>query len=318
MDFLAGEVLAGYDDDLQAFMVRTSVLERLCAELADAVLETDTSADALASLSRSNLFLVPLDGRQEWFRFHHLFAQILRLELERREPQLVPDLHRRAHAWHRGFGTTDEAIHHALAARLFEDAGRLITESWVHHANAGRTASVLDWLDRFPADVLAADRRLLLVKAWVVALRGRAEEMHATAAAVRALGGLDDGPLPDGLASVESSLSVLGATFAWGDVGGVLRHGTRSAALEGPDSPWYPVLTWALGWAHYCNDELEQAERRLRETVALGPRAEQWIVAVASIADLSLIAGLRGRREEQAQLAEEAIGLARERERGLL
>jgi LuxR family maltose regulon positive regulatory protein len=316
VDFLAGEVLTGYDEALQTFMLRTSILERLCAELADAVLETDASAEALASLSRSNLFLVPLDGRQQWFRFHHLFAQILRLELERREPELVPDLHRRAYAWHSAFGTTDEAIHHALAAHLFEDAGRLITEAWVHYANAGRTASVLDWLDRFPVEVLAADRRLLLVRAWVVALRGRAEEMHAAAAEVRALGGLDDGPLPDGLASVESSLSVLRATFAWGDVGAVLHHGTRSAALEGPDSPWYPVLTWALGWAHYCNDELEEAEQRLQETVALGPRAGQWIVAVASIADLSLIAGLRGRHAEQVRLAEEAIGLARER--GLL
>jgi LuxR family maltose regulon positive regulatory protein len=316
VDFLAGEVLAGYDEGLQTFMLRTSVLERLCAELADAMLEAETSAAALASLSRSNLFLVPLDGRQQWFRFHHLFAQILRLELERREPELVPDLHRRAFAWHSASGTTDEAIHHALAAHLYEEAGRLITESWVHYANAGRTASVLAWLTRFPADVLAADRRLLLVKAWVLALRGRADEMHAAADEVRALGGLGDGPLPDGLASVESSLSVLSATFAWGDVGGVLHHGTRSAALEGPDSPWYPVLTWALGWAHYCSNELDLAEQRLKETVALGPRAEQWIVAVASTADLSLIAGMRGRHAEQARLAEEAIQLARER--GLL
>jgi ATP/maltotriose-dependent transcriptional regulator MalT len=316
VDYLAGEVLAGYDDGLQTFMLRTSVLERLCAGLCDELLGADSSTEALASLSRSNLFLVPLDGRQQWYRFHHLFAQILRLELERREPELVPDLHRRAHAWHSAHGTTDEAIHHALAAHLFEDAGRLICESWVHYANAGRTASLLGWLTRFPADVLAADRRLLLVKAWAVALRGRAPEMRATAAEVRALGGLEDGPLPDGMASVESSLSVLSATFAWGDVGGVLHHGARSAALEGPASPWYPVLTWALGWAHYCNDELDLAEQRLRETVALGPRAEQWIVAVASIADLSLIAGLRGRREEQLRLSEEAIRLARER--GLL
>ncbi len=76
------------------------------------------------------------------------------------------------------------------------------------------------------------------------------------------------------------------------------------------------MIAWALGWAHYCNGDLDLAEERLRETVALGPRAEQWIVAVASIADLSLIAGLRGRRAEQDRLAEEAVDLARER--GLL
>ncbi len=316
VDFLAGEVLAGYAPELRRFMVRTSILERLCPELCDALLEDDTAREALQTLAHSNLFLVPLDDRGEWFRFHHLFAQILRLELERREPERVLELHRRAYAWHRRHGTTDEAIHHALAAREFAAAGALIAETWVLYANSGRTVSVLEWLTRFPQEVIATDRRLLAVKAWVVALRGRAEEMHRVVAQVRALGGLDDGPLPDGLASIESSLSVLSATFAWGDVGAVLEHGTRSATLEGPHSPWYPVLTWALGWAHYCNDELEAAERRLRETVALGPRAEQWIVVVASIADLSLIAGIRGRRAEQRRLAEEAIRLASER--GLL
>ena len=316
VEFLAGEVLVGYDEQLQSFMLRTSVLERLCAELCDEVLGQDTSAAALESLSRSNLFLVPLDGQQRWFRFHHLFAQILRVELERREPELVRELHRRAYGWHRAFGTTDEAIHHALAARMFGEASALITETWVHYANAGRTASVLDWLARFPSEVLDADRRLLLVRAWVVALCGREDEMHRVVAQVRALGGLEDGPLPDGMASVESSLSVLSATFAWGDVGAVLDHGARSAALEGPESPWYPVLTWALGWAHYCNDELDLAEQRLRETVALAPHAEQWIVGVASIAGLSRIAGMRGKRAEQTRLAEQAVDLARER--GLL
>ena len=81
--------------------------------------------------------------------------------------------------------------------------------------------------------------------------------MRAAVARVARLGGLDDGPLPDGFASLESSLSVLQATFAWGDVGAILEHGDASAELEGPDSPWRPVITWALGWAHYCNGDLD-------------------------------------------------------------
>ena len=116
VDFLAGEVLAAHEPELQTFMLRTAVLERLCAPLCDAVLDRRGSAAALDSLARTNLFLLPLDDRRHWFRFHHLFAQILRVELERREPELAPSLHRRAFEWHSEFGTTDEAIHHAVAA----------------------------------------------------------------------------------------------------------------------------------------------------------------------------------------------------------
>jgi LuxR family maltose regulon positive regulatory protein len=308
VDFLAGEVLATHSPELQRFMLHTSVLERLCAPLCDAVTGEAGSAKALDSLGRTNLFLLPLDDRRRWSRFHHLFAQILRVELDKREPDLVPELHRRALEWHREFGTTDEAIHHAIAARAFGAASRLITETWVHYANAGRIESVNDWLAHVPA---AGDQRLLLAKAWVAALRGNEGEMRSAATAVRALGGLDDGPLPDGFVSVESSLSVLEATFGWGDVSAILTHGARSERLEPPDSPWRPVITWALGWAHYCNGNLDEAERWLTETTRIAPAAEQWIVGVAAIADLSLIAGLRGRPADQLRLALEAVEVSR-------
>ena len=312
VDFLATEVLAAHPPDLQAFMLRTAVLERLCAPLCDAVLDAEGSAAALDSLARTNLFLLPLDDHRRWYRFHHLFAQLLRAELERREPALVPELHRRASAWHRASGTTEEAIHHAVAAGEFAGAGALIAETWVHYANAGRTASVLDWLGRIPAAVVDADPRLLLVEAWVSALRGREDAMRAAAAKVRALGGLDAGPLPDGLASLESSLAVLSATFGWGDVSAILTHGTRSAELEGPDSPWRPVITWALGWAHLCRGDLDTADRWLEETTRIAPPVDQWIVGVAAVAHRSLIAGRRGRRDDQLRLAEEAYALAGE------
>ncbi len=238
VDFLSSEVLAAYPPEVQAFMLRTSVLERLCAPLCDAVLDLDGSGRTLDALARSNLFLIPLDDRRQWFRFHHLFAQLLRVELERREPELVPVLHRRAFQWHLEAGTTDEAIHHAVAAHAFPEAGALIAETWVHYANAGRTSSVLDWMDRFPPHLLAADRRLLLVKAWLSALRGREQEMWEAAARVRELGGLGEGPLPDGFATLESSLTMLRATFAWGDADAVLEHGTRWLSMEDPESPW--------------------------------------------------------------------------------
>jgi LuxR family maltose regulon positive regulatory protein len=311
VDFLAGEVLAAHDPELQTFMLRTSVLERLCAPLCGAVLDQPGSAAALEDLARTNLFLLPLDDRGGWFRFHHLFAQILRVELERREPELVPELHRRAFRWHAKFGTADEAIRHAVSAGAYEQAGGLITETWVHYANAGRTATVQDWLRRFPDDIVDADVRLLLVQAWVAALRGREGDMRRAVARAERLGIVDDGPLPDGFASVSSSLSVLQATFGWGDVAAMVEHGMRSAEIEGPDSPWRPVVSWAIGWAHYVRGDLDEAEGWLRETTELAPRTDQWIVGVAAVADLSMIAGRRGDADEQMRLALEAVDLAR-------
>jgi ATP/maltotriose-dependent transcriptional regulator MalT len=312
VDFLSSEVLGAYEPQLQAFMLRTSVLERLCVPLCDAVLGETVSAGALASLERMNLFLLPLDDQRRWFRFHHLFAQLLRVELERREPERVAELHRRAYEWHHASGTTEEAIRHAVAAGAFTEAGQLIAETWVFYVNAGRTSSVLDWLVRIPAEVLEADRRLLLVTAWVSALRGEEAGMREALARVRELGGLEEGPLPDGFGSLGSSVSVLGAAFAWGDVGAVLTEGARSAELEGPASPWRPVVTWSLGWAYYCSGDLDRAERWFEETAALTAAAEQWIVGAGAIADLSLIAGLRGRRDDQRRLADQALDMARE------
>ena len=119
--------------------------------------------------------------------------------------------------------------------------------------------------------------------------------MRGALARLRRLGRLEEGPLPDGFASLDSSLCVLSAAFAWGDVAASLEAGARSAELEGPESPWRPVVTWSLGWGHYCNGDLDLAERWLAETAALAPAADQWIVGTGAIADLSLIAGLRGR-----------------------
>ncbi len=116
VDFLVDEVLNAHDSETQTLMLRSSVLGRMCGPLCDAVLEQDGSSERLVELSRTNLFLVPLDDRREWYRFHQLFAQLLRVELEQREPGLAPTLHRRAHAWHRERGTTAEAVEHALAA----------------------------------------------------------------------------------------------------------------------------------------------------------------------------------------------------------
>ena len=121
VDFLLDDVLSKQPDEVRRFLTRTSILPRFCAPLCDAVTGSADAAAIIELLERENLFLVPLDESREWFRYHHLFAQVLRAQLARTEPAVVPVLHERASAWHRVSGSPDEAIGHALAAG---DVGR--------------------------------------------------------------------------------------------------------------------------------------------------------------------------------------------------
>lgn len=198
-------------------MLRCSVLERLCGPLCDALLGEDTGADKLAELAGTNLFLRPLDDHGQWYRFHNLFRQLLRVELEHREPGLAATLHRRAYAWHRDHGSIEEAVEHALRADAFAEAGELIAARWVEFANAGRHATVLAWLERFPPSLLECDAPLITVKAWVLSLCARQEEAAEAMAAAERLEGLDEEARPvieRGVESLRSSDQPIGLAHA--------------------------------------------------------------------------------------------------------
>ena len=318
IDFLVTEVLEAHDPPAQALMVRTSVLERLSGPLCDAVLEQEGSAAMLGALSRSNLFLVPLDDEGGWYRFHHLFAQLLRVELERREPGLAPALHRRAYCWHREHGTAGEAIQHAIAAGAYTEAAELIQGTWIRYANTCRYDTLLAWLRRLPGEILSGDVQLLLVQAWVLSLSARREEAARAIAAAERLGDLGAGPLPDGFSSAEASLTMLRACFPWGDIGAQLENGRRAAELEGPGSPWRPLACWAVGMGLYFRGQPEQADRWFAESVALAPASAQWLAGEASLAYRSSIAGERDHLDEQRVLAETAAEFVREHDTGKL
>jgi LuxR family transcriptional regulator, maltose regulon positive regulatory protein len=313
LDFLKKEVLEAHDPAMQTLMLRSSVLGQLSGPLCDALLEREGSGPMLEALSRSNLFLEPLNGGGSWYRFHQLFGRILQVELERREPGLAPVLHRRACAWYRDHGSTDEAISHAIEAGAYPEAAEIIESSWVNYANLCRCDTVLAWIRRLPAEMLSGDVRLLLVKAWALSLSARREEAAAVVAAIEKLGELDgEQPLPDGFSSAAASLTVLKACCPWGDVGAQLASARRAAELEGPSSPLRPIACWAVGVGLYFGGNLDEADRWFAESQALAPAREQWVTGASSKAYRSLIAGEQERFEEQHLLAERAAGLVAE------
>ena len=251
VDFLVSEVLEAHDPPAQALMLRASILDRLTGPLCDAVMEQEGSAQMLETLSRSNLFLVPLDDEAGSYRFHHVFGQLLRVELERREPGLAPALHRRAYSWHRDHGTTDEAIEHAVAAKDYAEAVELIETFWIRYANTWKYDTVLAWLGKLPEDVVTREVHLLLIQAWVLSLSAKQQEAARAIAAIERVGDLGVGPLRDGFCSAEASLTLLRASFPWGDVDAQVKHARRAVELEGPGSPWRSLACWAAGMGLY-------------------------------------------------------------------
>ena len=127
-DYLVEEVISRQPAAIRSFLLHTAILERLSAPLCDAVTGTDRSADLLTQVERANLFLIPLDETRGWYRYHHLFADLLQAHLQRDEPELVPVLHHRAAEWYDAQGLNLDAVHHALAAGDHVLAGRLIEQ----------------------------------------------------------------------------------------------------------------------------------------------------------------------------------------------
>jgi LuxR family maltose regulon positive regulatory protein len=167
---------------VREFLVRTSILERMCPPLCDALTGAGDGAALLAEAYRSNLFLVALDEQGHWYRYHHLFRDLLRRELAHRESGLVADLHARAAAWHRDNGNVEEAIMHAIAAGQVPEASELIARHWQRAWDANpRTAA--RWLDALPPGAVEQHSRLSMARGWAALFMG---PLDAVEPAVRA------------------------------------------------------------------------------------------------------------------------------------
>ena len=167
VDYLMAEVLEGQPPHMRRFLLYTSVLGRLSGALCDAMLQTSGSASVLDRIERENLFVVPLDLSRHWYRYHQLFAELLRAELQHSEPDVVADLHRRAAAWFQTQGLVDEAVRHLIAAGEIARSADLIAADWVNEFNSGGLSTISGWLDLLPEESVRQDPRLSAARAWI-------------------------------------------------------------------------------------------------------------------------------------------------------
>ena len=179
LDYLAEEVLERQGEHVRTFLLETSVLERLSGPLCNAVTGREGSQALLEQVERAGLFLVPLDEVRGWWRYHHLFADLLRGRLQEELPGRVPPLHRNAAAWYEEYGLADDAIGHAVAAGEMLWAAQIIEQHFnLVYSTRGEAATIHRWLSVLPAEVVRSRPRLLLAQALMAATSGHLEAVE--------------------------------------------------------------------------------------------------------------------------------------------
>jgi len=311
-DFLAEEVLNTETPDVRQFLLRTSILERFTAPLCDAVTGRGDSAQLIDRLERENLFLIPADEHRIWYRYHYLFAEMLRGQLAREEPQsgLIRLLHKRASAWHREAGSIEEAIAHALSAEDMDGAAELITAHWRDFAAAGRVATVTDWLRTLGEDRIAGNPVTAHCAAWVAAVSWDADSVRRWLRVIESAA--HDGRLPDGIRSLRSSAALLRATFGFNGVRLMVEDGITATELEDdPDSPWYAAARAVLGFALHLAGNPDAAPV-LEQALAAGTPAP--VSRIVGLSITALRAADEGDLLRAQMLAEEAARIVNGRD----
>ncbi len=315
VDFLAEEVLSRQPGQIRQFLARTAVLGRFCVPLCDAVTGSASAAEIIEVLDRENLFVVPLDDKREWYRYHQLFAQVLRDELARTEPAIVPVLRERASAWHRASGTAEEAIGYALAAGDVAAAASLIARHWYAYVDSGRAATVRGWIRSLGDDQTAGNPLAAHSAAWVAAFSGDQQSLRRWLPVIEAAE--HEGPLPDGLRSLKSSAALLRAVFGFGGIQDMRAAAAAAITLETNEtSPWHAAALVASAAALYFSGELEPAAAQAQK--ALLSQASFALARVLAFTVMSLARVEEGRLAQAEELARSARDIVADPDIGLI
>jgi LuxR family maltose regulon positive regulatory protein len=307
VDYLMAEVLDGQPPQLRSFLLRTSILRRLSGALCDAVLQDTGSASVLETIERENLFLVPLDLSRRWYRYHHLFAELLNTELHRSEPDLLPGLNQRAAAWFEAEGLIDSAVRHRIAAGDIVETAELIAGNWVNEFNAGGLSTVSGWLDLLPRETVSADPRLSVARAWIALNEGRVDDAAFSIRAIEARAAAD--ATAGGTIAAQAVVLRAIHSFKVGNVAASRETARRAITLDLGEAPLarsglYCIYGNALYFSG-CTDEAEAAYRRAAQRAEyLGDRRYR----IYALGYLALIAAERHQLAAAERLIRRANG----------
>jgi LuxR family maltose regulon positive regulatory protein len=288
-DYLHAELLAHLPSERVAFLTRTAVLDRLSGPLCDAVLGTTDSAAVLDSLERSNLLVVPMDRQRNWYRYHPLFRELLRAQLERDEPELVGELTLRAAHWCQHQGVVEAAIGYAMDAGDADLIARGVEQAAIGVYRSGRLATVQGWFDWFDhRGLLDQYPAVAVLGAWIQALGGHAAAAERWADAAER--GSYAGMLPDGSASIQGWRALLRAKLCRHGVAQMRADAELALTLIPVGSLWRAPAQLLLGISHLLAGDLGVADRVVAEAVEVAKDTGATVAASVALAERAILA----------------------------
>jgi LuxR family maltose regulon positive regulatory protein len=310
-DYLESEFFARISRRQRVFLTRTAVLERMTGPLCDATLEARGSAAALARLARSNLLLVPLDRRGEWYRYHHLFREMLLADLRRREPDLISVLYRRAAQWCEHDGAPGAALEYRMKAGDTDGAARLAGVLAFPAYQHGRVATVerwFGWLDDH--GTMQSHPPVAAMAAMIAAVTGKPAEAERWFRVGELGTAVED--LPDGSPTMEPWLAMIRALLCCDGPEQMQLDAERAARTMAAGSFWRAAATLYLAMAHLMAGDLDRADMLFEDQVAGSRVAGGLIGACVALAERALLAVGRGDWHQAGQHLSQARSVARE------
>jgi LuxR family transcriptional regulator, maltose regulon positive regulatory protein len=301
-EFVRDELLSGLPADQLDFLTQTSVLDRLSGPVCDAMLGRRDSADMLIRLAQSNVMLTPLDRCNSTYRYHGLYATVLRAELRRLAPGRDAELHRRASCCWVERGDLGRAIAHAIEGQDVHQAGRLLWDNAARYVTSGRYPVMRGWLNRFADSELASDPLLALAAAGTALLAGNLYEAERWTALAGDTS--DDGDL------VRAGTALMHAAIGAGSPAEIVAGATRARDLLDDGSPWLPLCWFLEGVGRHLAGERDAAIGRLQAGAHHAAVAAPMVQALC-LAQLALVASDQGAVDRSMTLAERAAAQVR-------
>jgi LuxR family transcriptional regulator, maltose regulon positive regulatory protein len=319
LSYLTEEVLGRQPEDIQAFLLQTSILDKLSGDLCDAVTARLDSRSLLEKLFAANLFMIPMDDEGDWFRYHHLFAELLQVQLQQNYPLLeVNELHQRAAAWFEQHGLTGDAVDHRLAAKNFDGAAYLIERFTYPMVTRGELTTLLRWMAALPGELTRQRPLLLLARAWVLTFAGDAAQIEMLLQQAETQIGMDD--------QTPTAREVLGSAAAiraffklmTGDHRRALELAERAEALlpaGSRDITWSSPYTYAAhsvapytrGMAYRGQGQYEMAAQAFASEVQMYPAPEDILIWTIASTEVAGVRRLQGKLHESGGICRHAL-----------